>query len=224
MPRLFTICSIAVHTIVVGSVMVSQLLAVGSLPTPRVPLTFEGATPIRIVDMRPPSAPRRSSRSGAAIIAPSSSAAPIEAPATIRPEPDGEPAGFAAADGMAIEGGAGTFIGVGAIDRVPPPAAPAAQAPIRLHAGMQPPRKLVHVDPVYPRMAQAVRIEGVVILEATIDAEGRVQAVRVLRSIPLLDQAAVDAVKQWTFTPILLNGAPVPFLMTVTVNFTLKDR
>jgi protein TonB len=49
-----------------------------------------------------------------------------------------------------------------------------------------------------------------------------VQDARVLRSIPLLDQAALDAVKQWEFTPTLLNNVPVPVIMTVTVQFTLS--
>ena len=52
--------------------------------------------------------------------------------------------------------------------------------------------------------------------------EGRLKDAKVLRSIPLLDQAALDAVKQWQFTPTLLNGVPVPVIMTVTVNFTLQ--
>ena len=60
------------------------------------------------------------------------------------------------------------------------------------------------------------------ILEATIGPDGRVQDVKVLRSIPLLDQAALDAVRQWVFTPTLLNGVPVPVIMTVTVQFTLQ--
>jgi len=45
---------------------------------------------------------------------------------------------------------------------------------------------------------------------------------RVLRSVPLLDQAATDAVRQWEFTPTRLNGVAVPVVMTVTVNFTLR--
>jgi len=65
-------------------------------------------------------------------------------------------------------------------------------------------------------------VSGVVIIEATIGANGRVTDAKVLRSIPLLDQAALDAVKQWVFTPTLLNGVPVPVIMTVTVNFTLQ--
>jgi protein TonB len=85
-----------------------------------------------------------------------------------------------------------------------------------------PPQKVRHVNPVYPEEAQAARVQGVVIVEATIDTAGRVGDVRVLRSIPLLDEAAVEAVRQWEFTPTLLNGAPVPVIMTMTVNFTLQ--
>jgi protein TonB len=65
-------------------------------------------------------------------------------------------------------------------------------------------------------------VEGVVILEAVISEDGSVQDVRVLRSKALLDDAAVEAVRQWRFTPTLLGGQPVPVVMTVTVSFTLK--
>ena len=65
-------------------------------------------------------------------------------------------------------------------------------------------------------------MQGVVIIEARIEADGTVSRTRVLRSIPMLDDAAVDAVGQWEFTPTLLNGQPSPVIMTVTVNFTLQ--
>jgi protein TonB len=77
------------------------------------------------------------------------------------------------------------------------------------------------VNPWYPPEAQAARIQGVVILEAVIGVDGRVTDARILRSIPALDQAAVDAVRQWQYTPTLMNGVPVPVIMTVTVQFTL---
>ena len=78
------------------------------------------------------------------------------------------------------------------------------------------------VKPIYPAIAQSARVQGIVIIEATIGPGGTVQEAKVLRSIPLLDAAALDAVKQWVFTPTLLNGLPVPVIMTVTVNFTLQ--
>ena len=65
-------------------------------------------------------------------------------------------------------------------------------------------------------------MQGVVIIEARIEADGTVGDARVLRSIPMLDDAAVGAVRQWEFTPTLMNGVPVPVIMTVTVNFTLQ--
>jgi protein TonB len=83
------------------------------------------------------------------------------------------------------------------------------------------PRKIKDVKPVYPPIAQSARVQGIVIIEATIGVDGHVTDARVLRSIPLLDQAALDAVRQWQFTPTLLNGAPTPIVMSMTVNFTL---
>ena len=59
------------------------------------------------------------------------------------------------------------------------------------------------------------------ILETVIGTSGGVDGVRVLRSIPLLDDAAIEAVRQWRYTPTLLNGVPQPVIMTVTVNFEL---
>jgi len=77
------------------------------------------------------------------------------------------------------------------------------------------------VEPVYPPAAKAANIQGVVILELVIGTDGTVIEGRVLRSISLLDQAALDAVVQWKYEPTLLNGAPVEVIATVTINFTL---
>jgi TonB family protein len=93
---------------------------------------------------------------------------------------------------------------------------------VRVGGDIREPKKMKDVKPVYPEIAQASKVSGIVIIEALIDRDGSVASARVLRSVPLLDQAAVDAVRQWMFTPTLLNGAPVPVLMTVTVNFTLQ--
>ena len=103
-----------------------------------------------------------------------------------------------------------------------PPPPPPPPAPVRVGGAIQPPKKVKIRRPTYPPIAQSARVQGVVILEATIGPDGRVQDVRVLRSIPLLDAAAIEAVRQWEYTPTLLNGVPVPVIMTVTVNFTLR--
>ena len=87
---------------------------------------------------------------------------------------------------------------------------------------MKGPQKIVDVKPVYPALARAAHVEGVVILDAVLGIDGRVDQVRVLRSVPLLDQAAIDAVRQWRYTPTLLSGEPVRVLMTITINFKLE--
>ena len=88
---------------------------------------------------------------------------------------------------------------------------PLPTAPVRLNVGMKAPQKIVDVAPAYPAVARSARVEGVVILEAVLDAKGRVESVRVLRSLPLLDQAAVSAAQSsWRSRLALLNNEPVP--------------
>jgi len=94
---------------------------------------------------------------------------------------------------------------------------------LRVGGQIRAPQKVVNVSPVYPQEAQDARVQGIVIIETKVGADGSVAEAWVLRSIPLLDQAALDAVRQWRYSPTLLNGAPVPVIMTVTVNFTLSD-
>jgi TonB family protein len=112
------------------------------------------------------------------------------------------PVGFSAAAAAAAAGGA-------------------PNSPVRVGGNVKAPTQISKVNPVYPAEAMAAGVSGVVILEAVIGVDGRVNDAKVLRSIPLLDQAAVDAVRQWAYTPTLLNGVPVPVIMTVTVMFSL---
>jgi len=93
-------------------------------------------------------------------------------------------------------------------------------APVRVGGRIKAPTKIKDVKPVYPAIAQSARVAGVVTIEATIGFDGKVVDAKVVRSSPLLDQAALDAVRQWEYTPTLLNGVPVSVLVTVTVNFT----
>jgi protein TonB len=153
----------------------------------------------------------------------SPNAAPVEAPSEIKPE-SGIDTGFEGGVAGGVEGGVpGGVVGgvVGGLPDAPPPPPPPA-APVRVGGNIKPPQKTRDVRPVYPAIAQSARVQGIVIIEATIGPNGKVQDARVLRSIPLLDQSALDAVRQWEFTPTLLNGVPVPVIMTVTVQFTLQ--
>lgn len=106
---------------------------------------------------------------------------------------------------------------------VAPPPPPEPPTPMPVGGLISPPRRIVYVPPVYSSIAQAARVEGTVIIQAIIDTSGAVSDVRVLRSVGLLDQAAIDAVRKWKYTPTRLNGMPVPVIMTVTVTFRLND-
>jgi TonB family protein len=93
----------------------------------------------------------------------------------------------------------------------------------RVGGNIKEPVKTKNVSPVYPPSARDARVQGIVILDATIGPTGCVSALQVLRSVaPALDLAAIDAVSGWVYTPTLLNGTPVPVIMTVTVNFRLN--
>jgi TonB family protein len=100
------------------------------------------------------------------------------------------------------------------------PRAAKVVAPLRIGGQIKPPTRVKDVTPVYPAIAQSARVTGAVTIEATIGADGKVTDAKVVRSVPLLDQAALDAVRQWEYMPTLLNGVPVPVVTTVTVNFT----
>jgi protein TonB len=121
---------------------------------------------------------------------------------------------------------AGGVVGGVARDIPPPPPPPPGSAigdqPLRIGGPIKAPTKIKDVRPIYPAEAQQARVTGVVILEATIDAEGNVTDAKVLRSVAMLDEPARDAVMQWKFTPTYLNGVAVPVIMTVTVNFSLQ--
>ena len=108
----------------------------------------------------------------------------------------------------------------------PPPPPPAelvgGQAAVRVGGPVRPPAKIHDAKPVYPPDAFAAGVQGVVVMEAIVDESGGVKELRVLRGVPMLDQAALDAVRQWRYEPTMLNGVYVPVIMTVTVNFSLQ--
>jgi protein TonB len=131
-------------------------------------------------------------------------------------------------NGIGSDGGA---VALGPMPPPPPPPPPpsmdtpasrSGMAPVRVGGNIKTPTKIRDVRPLYPAEAQTAGITGVVILEATIDVDGRVADAKVLRSIPQLDDAALTAVRQWEFTPTEVNGVRVPVIMTVTVNFSLQ--
>ena len=106
---------------------------------------------------------------------------------------------------------------IGGLPGPPPP-----PGPLRVGGNIKEPARTKHVPPVYPPIAQQAKIQGVVIIEAIIGTDGKVREARVLKPLPMLDQAALDAVRQWEYEPTLLAGQPIAVVMTVTVIFTLN--
>jgi TonB family protein len=101
----------------------------------------------------------------------------------------------------------------------PAPLADATSGPIRVGGSVDEPKKIRDVKPVYPPIAAAAAVEGTVIIEAVVGVDGTVQNARVIRSVPLLDEGALEAVRQWQYTPTKLNGRPVEVLVTVSITF-----
>jgi len=115
------------------------------------------------------------------------------------------------------EGVSVTAPSTGGTTVAPPP--PLPQGVVRIGGDIRTPLKLRDIPPIYPSAALAARVQGVVILEIDVDTTGKVVQANLLRSIPLLNQAAIDAVLQWRYEPTIVNGVAVPIRMTVTVNF-----
>jgi TonB family protein len=97
-----------------------------------------------------------------------------------------------------------------------------AQGSAKAEGSIKPPRLLKFVEPVYPEDARKASVQGTVILSVKTDATGHVQDMMILRSIPLLNQAAIDAVRQWVYEPMIINDVPTPVVFTVTVRFQLQ--
>ena len=101
-------------------------------------------------------------------------------------------------------------------------AQPVGPEQVRVGGDIKEPKKIKDVKPVYPEAAKSAGIQGIVIIETVIGTDGAVNEAKVLRSVPELDRAAIDAVMQWKYTPTLLNGKAVEVIMTVTVTFSLQ--
>src|SRR5262245_8823677 len=220
--------SIAIHAVVIAVIRFVPELSALEHPAPADVVTkaffVEPAAAPPPPPPPPPAAPKNPNKPTPVSTPPPTETprftAPVEVPEEVKPEegidlgvPGGVPGGV---EGGVPGGVVGGVIG-GMSDAGPPP----TQA-VRVGGQIKEPRKLKDVKPSYPDIAKQARVQGVVILECTISPQGKVTDVKVLRGIPLLDQAARDAVLQWVYTPTLLNGVPVPVIMTVTVNFKLQ--
>jgi protein TonB len=209
--------SIVAHSLIIAAaIMVPVMASDVVMPPQYAMITFRDAPPLP-PPMPPP--PSNAPRTSVPAVQPS---IPVVAPDGIRKEDPAQPTQTAGSDVNLMTG---VIFGDTPIGLVPAPLPQAIvdRAPVLPVGGeIQRPLKLRDAAPLYPAIARAARVQGVVIIEATIGVNGNVQDAKILRSIPLLDAAALDAVRQWQYTPTKLNGTSVAVVMTVTVNFRLQ--
>jgi len=207
--------SLLSHSVVIAMFVVLPILA-----APYMPHVLDDNDLTLITTLVPPTPPLPPRPKPDQVVEhlPISNGPPIDVPTGINPERPAPDAGWE--DSKTPPGIITGDFDTKAIPGLPPP--PVPQEPVRIGGTIRQPLKVHNVDPVYPAIAQAARVQGIVIIEATLSPDGRISNARILRSIPLLDQAALDAVRQWQYTPTLLNGMPVPVIMTITVMFTLS--
>jgi protein TonB len=210
--------SLGVHSVIVALLIVAPLMAAGTLPRLHDVAVYMPVEPPELP--KPPDVPRPKAPDQPVT---NPAVAPLTEPTAIAEELPFEP-------GFENDSPAESIIDTGAVEGAsvvaPPPvvAAPASQRePVRPGGVIRTPERISYVAPAYPAIALAARVQGMVIIEATIDTAGRVVNARVLRTdSPLFTEAALSAVRQWTYTPTQLNGVPVSVIMTVTVHFRMN--
>jgi protein TonB len=215
-----------IHAVALALLVTVPLLRVGDLPdvdfTDVILVPAPPATPLPPPKARSGNPGSRLVKKPAAAAVGSWRVAPVDIPDGIIEEGLGDAGAEGGIDGGVDYGDAGglagDLIGKALFAIVGEPVEPA----VRAAGEVKPPKLVRRIEPDYPEIARQARVEGVVILEATTDVFGRVTGVRVLRSLPLLDAAAVDAVCQWVYEPMVINGRPRPVTFTVTVRFVLR--
>jgi periplasmic protein TonB len=217
--------SIAAHAAIISAVVIAPLIAVDVLPNPMNPDDL--FVPVVHVPPAPPPPPRITSTTRDDAEVRPTRDVPLDAPDGVHDEtPPADPSGaLTIGDPMPSNNGVDGSLG-GKVEspQAPPKPAPTPviNTPLPVGGQIREPQKIFSVAPVYPSIARAARIQGDVLIQAVIGVDGAVREARAQSGHPLLDQAALDAVRQWRYRPTLLNGVPVPVVMTVSVRFTLQ--
>jgi protein TonB len=190
-------------------------------------MPFETSDPAQVTAGPPRSAPapKRAQQvnlpAAPAPLAKEPEAAPVDAPAGIGPESvSTSGSSLGVSDG--VEGGVVGGIPGGVPGGIAAQPAASDDAPLQVGRDVRAPKKLKDVRPSFPGPAMAARVQGTVIVDITIGPDGRIQSTQLLKSVPLLDAAALDAVRQWEYAPTIVDGKGVAVLMTVTVHFSLQ--
>ena len=219
--------ALAVHALALGSVMVGQLWAVQPVERPDLVVAFVQSTP----PSPPPGPPDPPGERGATVATkPTQPTPPTELvqPRVIPAQPPagGPPEPTDATDVVPGSVGAGRGGGVPGGVKPDPAQPPLAvvddDTPVRPGAGIVLPVNIYRTDPVYPELARRARIQGTVVVEATIDRQGNVVDTRLVRDLSLgCGEAVVEALRSWKYRPATRDDRPVSIIMTVTVTFRL---
>jgi protein TonB len=228
--------SLFVHLALAIALIVVPLFLDESLPAPDAMIRAFFVQPVELAPPPPPPPPppaaatrRQVQRAQAAPRpvaekAPPRFVAPIEVPEDLPPEEGLSLDMLLGGVEGGVEGGVpGGVVGgiVGGLPEAPPP--PPPPKVVRIGGALQAPALLQRVEPEYPLLARQARLTGVVVVEAQVDPQGKVASVRTLRGSPLLARSAEKAVREWVYKPLLLNGIPTPFIVSVTVTFNLEQ-
>lgn len=218
--------SVVVHSVLVFTFLLVPLLFEEILPEPGQAVKAFFASP---VDMAPPPPPPPPPAAGPRPthpttaprpISPTAFVAPIDIPEEVKLE-RGLDLGVEGGVAGGVEGGVPGGVVGGIVGGLPPAAAPPPKV-VRIGGQLTAPRLVYRAPPVYPDLALRGRVSAVLILEALVDTHGNVKDVKLLRGHPLFDEAALAAVRQWRYQPLLLNGEPTEFILSVTVMFSFK--
>jgi len=223
--------SLVVHATIVGVMVVLPLVFFNVLHADEL-VTFLIQPPYKLPD--PPVAPAppiRTTGAGIAVVATNFELVPRSLPTGI-PAPDeaaAPPVIGSIVDGIGLPGqvasagpGISDILDRHRIVNVSKPVPPIPRTPILVGGDVQESKLILKVEPVYPPLAIQAHVSGTVLLEAEIDEEGNVANLKIVSGPPLLVHAAAQAVKQWKYSPTLLNGEPRTVLATVTVVFRLR--
>jgi protein TonB len=219
--------SLIVHGVLVAAVIIVPILLFEDvLPAPEQAVRAFFASPPQVAPAPPPPPPAPGVRAKAAPLAvkppvpePGRFLAPVETP-DVMPVDEGLDMGVEGGVPGGVEGGVPGGVEGGVIGGLPqePPPPPRV---VRVGGNIRAPKLVHEVKAVYPELAVLARATAMVILEAQVGTDGRVRSARVLRGHPLFDEAALAAILQWRYQPLLLNGQPTEFVLTVTMSFRL---
>lgn len=221
--------SVIAHAVLLGLAILVPILTYNALPAPGEAVrAFFVAPPEAAPPPPPPPPPAPAARAAvraAEAPAPPPDAtfvAPIEMPTEVKPDIGLDLAGVEGGVPGGVEGGVPGGVLGGIVGGLPTEAPPPPVRAVRVGGQIKAPKLVTAVQPSYPELAAQARLQATVIMEALVDTTGRVKSVQVLRGAPLFDEAAIAAVKQWRYLPLLLNGVPTEFILTVTVRFNLN--